>query len=246
MTHRLQRVLAAAGLGSRRACEELIRSGRVTVDGVVAVIGATADPDRHTILVDGRPIRREPLEYWLLNKPKGVVSTAKDPQGRRTVVDCLPTTARVFPVGRLDVDTTGALLLTNDGELAHRLLHPSFGVDKEYLVVAAGKVAAATVRRLEEGVELSDGRTSPARVTVESAGSVATGLRMVIHEGRNRQVRRMLEAVGHPVRKLHRVRFGTLPVDDLPAGRARPLTPAEIARLRSAAGLSGGAEGDDR
>lgn len=234
MTQRLQRVLASAGLGSRRACEELIRSGRVTVDGIVAVLGTKVDIESQAILFDGRPVHPEALEYWLLNKPKGVVSTAKDPQGRRTVVDCVPTTARVFPVGRLDVDTTGVLLLTNDGELAHRLLHPSFGVEKEYHVVATGRVTPETAKRLEQGVELEDGRTGPALVAVLGARGDSTGLRVTIHEGRNRQVRRMLEAVGHPVTALHRVRFGFLVADDLAPGAARELSAEEVRELRRA------------
>ncbi|MHB0978484.1 MAG: pseudouridine synthase [Thermoleophilia bacterium] len=245
MRQRLQRVLASAGLGSRRACEELIRSGRVTVDGVAASLGSSADPEHQSILVDGQPVHSETLEYWLLNKPKGVVSTAKDPQGRPTVVDCVPTTARVFPVGRLDVDTTGALLLTNDGELAHRLLHPSFGVEKEYRVVAAGRVGESVVGLLEQGIELEDGRTSPARVAVLGARGEFTELHVTIHEGRNRQVRRMLEAVGHPVKALHRVRFGPLTATGLEVGTARRLEPGEIERLRRSADLGGGAEGDN-
>ncbi len=238
MRQRLQRVLASAGIGSRRACEELIRSGRVTVDGVAATLGESADPDLQSIMVDGRPVLAETREYWLLSKPKGVVTTAKDPQGRRTVVDCVPTAARIFPVGRLDVDTTGALLLTNDGELAHRLLHPSFGVEKEYQVVASGRVGPTAVKALEFGVELEDGRTSPARVEVRTARSDSTELYVTIHEGRNRQVRRMLEAVGHPVRSLHRVRFGSLSTMDLEVGVARRLTADEVSRLRRSAGLA--------
>ncbi|MHB8870672.1 MAG: pseudouridine synthase [Thermoleophilia bacterium] len=245
MKQRLQRVLASAGIGSRRACEELIRSGRVTVDGAEATVGDSADPDLQSILVDGKPVRAETPEYWLLSKPRGVVSTAHDPQGRRTVVDCVPTAARVFPVGRLDVDTTGALLLTNDGALAHRLLHPSFGVEKEYQVIAAGRVGVTAVKALEFGIELEDGRTSPARVEVRVSRSDSTELLVTIHEGRNRQVRRMLEAVGHPVRNLHRVRFGSLSAADLEVGEARRLTADEILRLRRSAGLAHDEHDDD-
>lgn len=233
MSQRLQRVLAAAGLGSRRSCEDLIRQGRVTVDGRVAEVGSSVDPERQSILVDGAPIQKEPLEHWLLNKPKGVVSTAKDPQGRRTVVDCVPTTARIFPVGRLDGDTTGVLLLTNDGGLAYRLLHPSFGVEKEYRVVVAGRVMEASVGRLRSGIELEDGVTAPARVEVTSAQAAQSELRVSIHEGRNRQIRRMLESVGHPVVHLHRARFGSLSDGGLAVGASRPLNEGEVAGLRA-------------
>lgn len=232
MSPRLQRVLASAGLGSRRSCENLIREGRVTIDGRVAGLGSSVDPEFQTILVDGVPIRVEPLEYWVLNKPKGVVSTVKDPQGRRTVVDCVPTAARVFPVGRLDGDTTGVLLLTNDGELAYRLLHPSFGVEKEYEAMVVGRLTEAAAARLARGIELQDGVTAPALVEVTSANSGRSELRLRIHEGKNRQVRRMLEAVGHPVAELHRARFGSLSDDGLAVGEARPLSAEEVATLR--------------
>ncbi|MHB9148830.1 MAG: pseudouridine synthase [Thermoleophilia bacterium] len=233
MSQRLQRVLASAGLGSRRSCEELIRQGRVTVDGRVAELGSSVDPERQSILVDGAPIQKEPYEYWLLNKPKGVVSTAKDPQGRRTVVDCVPTTARIFPVGRLDGGTTGVLLLTNDGGLAYRLLHPSFGVEKEYRVVVVGRVTEASVGRLRSGIELEDGMTAPARVEVTSAQAARSELRVSIHEGRNRQIRRMLESLGYPVVHLHRARFGSLSDGGLAVGAARPLNEEEVAGLRA-------------
>ncbi len=232
MSPRLQRVLASAGLGSRRSCENLIREGRVTVDGRVAELGSSVDPERQTVLVDGVPIRLEAPEYWVLNKPKGVVSTAKDPQGRRTVVDCVPTAARIFPVGRLDVDTTGVLLLTNDGELAYRLLHPSFGVEKEYEAVVMGRLTGATAARLARGIELEDGVTAPALVEVTSTDPGRSELRLRIHEGKNRQVRRMLESVGHPVVQLHRARFGSLADEGLRAGEARPLSAEEVERLR--------------
>lgn len=233
MSRRLQRVLASAGLGSRRSCEDLIRQGRVTIDGRVAELGSSVDAELQVILVDGAPIRKEPLEYWLLNKPKGVVSTAKDPQGRRTVVDCVPTTARIFPVGRLDGDTTGVLLLTNDGGLAYRLLHPSFGVEKEYRAVVVARLTEASVGRLRSGIELEDGMTAPARVEVTSAQAARSELRVSIHEGRNRQIRRMLESVGHPVVHLHRVRFGSLSDEGLVVGEARLLNGEEVAGLRA-------------
>ncbi|HYX45044.1 MAG TPA: pseudouridine synthase [Acidimicrobiales bacterium] len=225
---RLQKVLAVAGLGSRRACEELIADGRVTVDGEVATLGRRVDPESARVAVDGVPISVRPgLVHYLLNKPAGVVTTASDPQGRPTVLDLVPSEPRVFPVGRLDAATEGLLLLTNDGELAHRLTHPSFGVDKEYLAEVDTPPTRGELRRLREGVELEDGRTAPARVTLVPPRAV----RMVIHEGRNRQVRRMLDAVGHPVRRLVRTRIGPLTDRRLRPGEWRPLTPAEVRRL---------------
>ncbi|GAB4253435.1 MAG: pseudouridine synthase [Thermoleophilia bacterium] len=236
MAERLQRVLAAAGLGSRRACEELIRAGRVTVDGVVAELGTRVDPTRQTVAVDGRPVDLEEKEYWVLNKPKGVISTVHDPHGRKTVVDCVPAGVRVFPVGRLDRDTTGVLVLTNDGDLAHRALHPRFGVTKEYRVVAAGRVSRRAVAALRAGVPLDDGVTAPAEVEVIRRGEERTELVVRIHEGRKRQVRRMLEAVGHPVVALHRSRFDGLSDEGLAVGRARRLSADEVEALRRAGG----------
>jgi 23S rRNA pseudouridine2605 synthase len=232
---RLQKVLAQAGLGSRRACEDLIAAGRVTVNGEVATLGTRADPEVDAIEVDGARIGvREGLVHYLLNKPAGVVTTASDPQGRPTVVGLVPAEPRVYPVGRLDADTEGLLVLTNDGELAHRLTHPSFGVDKEYLADVTGTPSRGALRRLREGVELEDGPTAPARVSLVGDHT----LRITIHEGRNRQVRRMCEAVGHPVRRLVRVRIGPLADRRLPPGEWRPLTQAEVRALeRAAAGV---------
>ncbi len=232
---RLQKVLAQAGLGSRRACEELIAAGRVTVNGEVATLGTRADPEVDAIEVDGARIGvRQGLVHYLLNKPAGVVTTASDPQGRPTVVGLVPAEPRVYPVGRLDADTEGLLVLTNDGELAHRLTHPSFGVDKEYLADVTGTPSRGALRRLREGVELEDGPTAPARVSLVGDHT----LRITIHEGRNRQVRRMCEAVGHPVRRLVRVRIGPLADRRLPPGEWRPLTQAEVRALeRAAAGV---------
>jgi len=234
---RLQRALAAAGVGSRRSCEDLIRAGRVTVDGVVAEIGMSVDPERQTVAVDGRPIRAEQKEYWLLNKAAGVVSTVSDPQGRETVVDCVPAGVRVYPVGRLDQFTTGLLLLTNDGELTHRLLHPRYGVDKEYRALVRGHIDDRDLRLLRDGVQLDDGRTAQASVRLVSRDERTTEVVMVIHEGRNRQIRRMIEAIGHGVLRLHRTRFDGLSDDGLGLGWARALTADEVARLRSEAGL---------
>ena len=225
---RLQKVLAAVGLGSRRACEELIAEGRVTVDGEVATLGRRVDPATARIEVDGVPVSVRPgLVHYLLNKPPGVVTTASDPQGRPTVVELVPAEPRVFPVGRLDAATEGLLLLTNDGELAHRLSHPSFGVEKEYLAQLASRPTRADLRRLREGVMLDDGLTAPARATLVSP----TAVRIVIHEGRNRQVRRMLDAVGHPVVRLVRTRIGPLADRRLRPGQWRLLTAAEVRHL---------------
>jgi 23S rRNA pseudouridine2605 synthase len=238
---RLQKILAQAGLGSRRTCEDLIAEGRVRVNGYVATLGTRADPETDAIEVDGALIGvRQGLVHYLLNKPAGVVTTASDPQGRRTVVDLVPAEPRVFPVGRLDADTEGLLVLTNDGDLAHRLTHPSFGVDKEYLADVEGRPARGAVRRLREGVELDDGPTAPAKVSLVGEHT----LRITIHEGRNRQVRRMCEAVGHPVRRLVRVRIGPVSDRRLAPGAWRPLTQDEVRALeRAAATPSDGSSG---
>ena len=229
---RLQKVLARAGFGSRRAAEELIAHGRVTVNGETAILGQRVDTETDRIEVDGIPVSvREGLVYYLLNKPVGVVTTASDPQGRPTVVDLVPVEPRVYPVGRLDVDSEGLLILTNDGELTHRLTHPSFGVEKEYLVEVEGPPSPGAVRRLREGVELEDGITAPAQAA--TVGDRA--LRIVIHEGRNRQVRRMCAAVGHPVRRLVRTRIGPIAERTLKPGEWRPLTLAEVRALEKAA-----------
>ncbi len=225
---RLQKVLAERGYGSRRAAEELVAAGRVTVNGEVARLGRRIDVDRDLVEVDGHLVPVRPgLVHYLLNKPAGVVSTARDPQGRPAVVDLVPPEPRVFPVGRLDADTEGLLILTNDGELAHRLTHPRFGVEKEYLAEVDGAVSAGALRRLRTGVELEDGPTAPATVSQPQPGI----LRITIHEGRNRQVRRMAAAVGHPVRRLVRVRIGPVRDPGLPPGAWRALTPEELRAL---------------
>ena len=228
---RLQKVLARVGLGSRRVCEELIGEGRVTVDGAVAELGCRVNVESARIEVDGAPVGVRPgLVYYLLNKPAGVVTTASDPHDRPTVVDLVPDDPRVFPVGRLDAQTEGLLLLTNDGDLAHRLTHPSFGVDKEYLAEVEGRPSPAAVRRLREGVVLEDGRTAPARAVLVEASV----LRITIHEGRNRQVRRRGEAVGHPVARLVRTRIGPLVDRSLAPGSHRTLVAEEMQALRRA------------
>ena len=233
---RLQKVLARAGFGSRRACDELIEAGRVTVNGAVAELGRRIDVDDDAVKVDGVPVPVRPgLVHYVLNKPPGVVSTAEDPQGRRTVVDLVPSEPRVFPVGRLDLDTEGLLLLTNDGDLTFRLTHPRFGVEKEYLVHVEGEPSPQAVRRLREGVELDDGPTAPARASLVSPGL----LKLVIHEGRNRQVRRMCDAIGHPVVRLVRTRIGPIADRTLGPGAWRPLTPTEIRALERASMATG-------
>jgi 23S rRNA pseudouridine2605 synthase len=236
---RLQKVLARTGFGSRRVCENLIAAGRVRVNGEVAVLGRRVDPDHDRVEVDGAGVGvRAGLVHYLLNKPRGVVSTASDPQGRTTVVQLVPAEPRVFPVGRLDTDTEGLLLLTNDGELTHRLTHPSFGVEKEYLAEVDGSPSPAALRQLREGVVLDDGPTAPARV----AAVPPRALRLVIHEGRNRQVRRMCEAVGLPVVRLVRTRIGPLADRDLAPGAYRELSLAEVRALAKAAGDGGDPE----
>ncbi len=228
---RLQKVLARAGFGSRRVCEDLIAEGRVTVDGEVAVLGRRVDVAVDAVEVDGARIAvQEGLVHYLLNKPRGVVSTASDPAGRPTVVELVPGEPRVHPVGRLDSDTEGLLLLTNDGDLTHRLTHPSFGVEKEYLVEVSGVPSRGALRQLREGVELEDGLTAPARVSLTHPNLV----RLTIHEGRNRQVRRMCEAVGHPVVRLVRTRIGPLSDRRLGPGEWRALTIGELRSLERA------------
>jgi 23S rRNA pseudouridine2605 synthase len=229
---RLQKVLARAGFGSRRVCDDLIAAGRVRVNGGVAELGRRVDPEADAVEVDGVPVSvRSGLVYYLLNKPAGVVTTADDPQGRPTVVSLVPDDPRVFPVGRLDFETEGLLLLTNDGDLTHRLTHPSFGVEKEYLAEVEGEPSPGAVTRLRKGIELDDGVTAPAKVSAAAPNA----LRITIHEGRNRQVRRMCEAVGHPVVRLVRTRIGPIAERSLRPGEWRELTDAEVRALETAA-----------
>jgi 23S rRNA pseudouridine2605 synthase len=232
---RLQKVLAQAGIGSRRVCEIYIDEGRVSVNGVIARLGQRVDPEVDVIEVDGSQIGVKPgLVHYLLNKPTGVVTTAQDTHGRPTVVELVPAEPRVFPVGRLDADTEGLLLLTNDGDLTHRITHPSFGVDKEYLAEVEGEPSRGALRRLREGVELEDGLTAPATASLLAPNLV----RLVIHEGRNRQVRRMCDAVGHPVVRLVRTRIGPLTDTTLAPGEWRELTQSEVRSLERAVGAA--------
>jgi 23S rRNA pseudouridine2605 synthase len=224
---RLNAYLARAGVASRRGAEELIRAGRVRVNSEVAGLATFVEP-RDTVEVDGNSIEPEPLTYVLLHKPAGVVTTARDPQGRPTVVGLVEHERRVVPVGRLDADTTGALLLTNDGPLAHRLMHPRYEVDKVYEAEVEGEPSDEALAQLAEGLELEDGMTSPAKV--DRLGP--SRIELTIHEGRKHQVKRMLQAVGHPVRHLHRSRYAGLMLEGLAPGEWRELTSEEIKRLK--------------
>ena len=225
---RLNAFLARAGVASRRKADELIKAGRVTVNGEPGRLNTVVE-SRDRVEVDGRPVAKQRLSYLLLHKPSGVVTTASDPQGRPTVVELVPPEPRVVPVGRLDADTTGALLLTNDGDLAHRLAHPRYGVEKTYAATVEGAPSDGALRALETGIELDDGVTAPARARRLRRNVVE----LTIHEGRNRQVRRMLEAVGHPVLRLHRSRYAGLTVEGLEPGAWRELEPREVDRLRA-------------
>ncbi|MEW6059437.1 MAG: pseudouridine synthase [Actinomycetota bacterium] len=235
---RLQRSLARAGLGSRRACEDLIRAGRVTIGERVATLGDRVDPERDRVAVDGHAVSVDPgMRYFALHKPLGVTTTTRDPHAARDLTSFLPGGPRVFPVGRLDRDTEGLLLLTNDGKLAHRLMHPRYGVEREYLAEVDGLPTERGLGRLRRGVELEDG---PARaLEARSAGrSRARGaVRLVMGEGRKREVRRMLTAVGLPVLRLVRVRVGPVRLGSLRPGAVRELTADEIRALYMAAGL---------
>jgi 23S rRNA pseudouridine2605 synthase len=229
---RLNAYLARAGVASRRGADELIKAGRVRVNGRTGELNTFVGA-RDVVEVDGRRVARQQLAYVLLHKPAGAVTTARDPQGRPTVVELVPREPRVVPVGRLDADTTGALLLTNDGELAHRLAHPRYEVDKVYEAEVQGAPSAGALRRLEEGIELEDGPTAPAQVRRLGPSR----LELTIHEGRKHQVKRMLEALGHPVRRLHRSGYAGLDLRGLDPGRWRELAPEEVAALRRLVGL---------
>ena len=251
---RLQKILAEAGLASRREAEEWIREGRVRVNGRVARLGERADPDRDAIRADGKRVRPPAAKtYLLLNKPKGFVTTVSDPEGRRTVLDLLPEGARrrVRPVGRLDVQTEGLLLLTDDGDLAARVAHPRSGCAKEYRVKVSGVPDENDLERLRRGIFLGGSRTRPCAIdrlsTTGARGEGNSWLRVTLGEGRSRQIRRMFETIGHPVSKLKRTAIGPIRDERLPVGAIRPLTPPELrALVRSVARKSGGDAGRDR
>jgi 23S rRNA pseudouridine2605 synthase len=227
---RLNAYLARAGVASRRGADELIKAGRVTVNGKPGRLNTFVQPEDRVEL-DGRALEPQPLAYVLLHKPAGTVTTARDPHGRPTVVELVDHAARVVPVGRLDADTTGALLLTNDGELAHRLAHPRYGVEKVYEAEVQGEPSDDEVERLRTGIELDDGRTAPA----EARRLGPSRVELTLHEGRKHQVKRMLAAVGHPVTRLHRSRYAGLTLEGLEPSEWRELEPGEIARLHSLA-----------
>lgn len=240
MPERLQKIISQAGIASRRRAEELITAGRVAVNGrIVAELGAKVEPGRDVVTVDGRPLAGEEKVYVLLNKPRGVVTTLSDPRGRKTVADIvadLP--VRLYPVGRLDYNTEGLLLLTNDGDLTHALTHPSHEIGKTYVATVAGRPSEEKLDRLRIGITLEDGVTAPARVKLigyDPERNAAT-LEIIIHEGRNRQIRRMCEAIGHPVDKLKRTEFAFLTLEGVHRGRYRRLAPEEVVRLRQLTG----------
>lgn len=233
--HRLQKVLAQAGVASRRAAEDLIAAGRVRVNGTAARLGQRVDPTKDAVEVDGSPVPIAPdLRHYLLNKPPGTVATTDDEQGRPTVLDLIGEEGRLWPVGRLDVDSEGALIITNDGELTNRLTHPSFGVIKTYLAEVRGTVGARDVRRLVAGVELADGPAAATRAVVVERRGDATLVELEMGEGRNREVRRMFEALGFRVTRLARIAIGPVALGRLKPGTYRKLAPAEVQALYAA------------
>ncbi|MHC4664588.1 MAG: pseudouridine synthase [Planctomycetota bacterium] len=233
---RLQKVLAAAGVDSRRKCEELILSGAVRVNGkVVDTLPVFVDPEKDVITVSGKKIRAERKVYFLLNKPKGVICTSSDPQGRKKAIDLVPVRERIYCVGRLDADTTGVIILTNDNELANRLTHPRYGVSKTYVAAVKGEIGGQAAERLKAGVWLAEGRTGRAAVKILKRNPKESLIEITIREGLNRQVRRMLAKVGLPVKSLKRTRIGKLTARGLGVGKFRMLSKAEVAYLKRAA-----------
>lgn len=238
MSIKLQKFLASCGVASRRECERLIADGRVTVNGAIAELGSRIEASTDTIKFEGTVLSNEQNVYIVLNKPKGVVTSVKDTHERKTVLDLITgIDARIFPIGRLDMDVTGTLLLTNDGELTHRLSHPKFGIDKFYLAWVAGPVGHEALRRLRKGVQLEDGMTAPARANIVKKEGNSTLIRLTIHEGRKRLVKRMCAAVGHPVQDLRRTRIGTIESRGLMPGEWRYLNEDEIDGLKRLAKL---------
>jgi pseudouridine synthase len=236
---RVQRALARAGFGSRRGCEELIVEGRVTVNGTVATLGDRLDPETDSVAVDGVTVNLDPnVRYYALHKPSGVVTTMKDPQGRPDIRSLLPEEGpRVFPVGRLDRDSEGLLLLTNDGELGNRLLHPKYAIEKEYLAEVDGIPTGRQIARIRRGVELDDGMAKPTSARLVAASGARGAVRLTMTEGRKREVRRLLAEVGLPVTRLVRLRVGPVKLGDLEPGAVRELSPAEIRALALATGM---------
>jgi 23S rRNA pseudouridine2605 synthase len=235
MEERLQKVMSHAGIGSRRACEELIRQGRVEVDGKLATLGQKADPARQRIIVDGHPLTApEPLVYIAVYKPRGVLAVSQDDRGRRTVRDLVPVPGHLYPVGRLDATSEGLMLLTNDGQVANRLTHPRFQHEKEYQVLVKGRPSEATLSKWEQGIFLDGRRTAPARVTRLKQEKDCTYLRVVLREGRKRQILRVAGLLGHPVLRLVRERIGPLSLGQLQPGQWRYLSNEEISALRRA------------
>ncbi len=235
---RLQKLLGAAGLASRRVIEQMINDQRIHVNGEIAVLGTKAT-STDSITLDGEPVVLDAkTKTYLLNKPLDVISTASDEQGRQTVVDLINTDERLFPIGRLDAQTTGLILISNDGELTYKLTHPKFGVEKKYVARVHGHIHEADVERLRKGVELDDGMTAPAKVRVLARKSNESLLEMTIHEGRNRQIRRMVSAVGHPIVSLHRSQIGPISDAKLLPGQYRELSVSEIHDLYACAGAS--------
>ena len=231
MEERLHKIIASAGIASRRKAEELIKQGKVTVDGqVVTQMGLRLDPEQHEIAFEGKSISSHTQKiYLLLNKPKGYVTTLHDPQGRPEVTKLLKEIkTRVFPVGRLDIDTEGALMLTNDGDLAQRILHPSYEVNKTYIARVQGRPSKENLSRLEKGIELEGRKTWPARIRVVAGKPGSTSIEITIHEGKKRQVRKMFEAIGHPVQALKRTAYGNLKLANLPLGKYRFLTAKDL------------------
>ncbi|MEE8169022.1 MAG: pseudouridine synthase [Phycisphaerae bacterium] len=231
---RLQKILAAAGIGSRRTCEKFIEDGRVRVNGRVArTLPVMVDPAADRITVDGKRIRGERQVYYLLNKPRGVLCTHRDPAGRKRAIDCLGRVReRVFPVGRLDATSTGLLLLTNDGGLAERITHPRYGVPKTYRAEVVGRIEPDALDRLRRGVWLAEGKTAPARARIVHRDRKRTILEITLREGKNREVRRVLARLGHKVRNLKRIAIGPLSLGSLPSGAYRSLTPKELTQLK--------------
>ena len=242
---RLQRVLASSGIASRRKAEDLIRAGRVSVDGkVVTRLGTKVDPLRAMIRVDGKPIRRQPFRYIVMNKPSGFITTTSDERDRRTVMELLPPEPRLFPVGRLDRDTEGLLLFTNDGDVANRVMHPRYGLTKEYLILTPAKPPEQILSRVRAGVEIDGKRVVPHEFRIVRETPEGVLLSIVIHEGMNRIVRRIMDSVAIPVKKLQRVRVGPLSVSGIPRGAHRDLTPGELVSLLQSVHLErAGAEG---